>query len=139
MRLHGVRDARRRRGRAPRSPSLALVIADEAETLAMYTLILRLEGFAVQQASRGADAVRRARALRPAIIVTDLAMPMTDDWQTVRRLLGHVQTRHIPLIVCSGLDGVHGLEWPGAAELPLKPCPLDRLMVEVRRRLSGSG
>jgi DNA-binding response OmpR family regulator len=114
----------------------ALVIDDSAETRAIYTLILRLEGFTVRETCSGADAVERTLESRPDIIVTDLSMVMMDGGDTIRRLRTHRRTHRVPIVLCSGLDGVPGLEWPWSDELPLKPYSLDVLMIEVRRRLA---
>ena len=115
---------------------VALVIDDSAETRDVYALILELEGFAVVQARNGQEGVARAVESRPDIIITDLSMPIMDGWETIRRLRADQRTRSIPIIVCSGLDGEHGLESSRADALLAKPCPLDALMVEVRRLLS---
>jgi CheY-like chemotaxis protein len=71
----------------------------------------------------------------PDIIITDLSMPIVDGWETIRRLRADQRTRSIPIIVCTGLQGVHGVEWPWVDPYLLKPCSLDALMLEVRRLL----
>src|SRR5688572_6794437 len=115
---------------------VALVIDDSAETRDVYALILELEGFAVVQARDGQEGVARAVESRPDIIITDLSMPIMDGWETIRRLRADQRTRSIPSIVCSVLYGEHGLESARADALMAKPCPLDALLVGVRRLLS---
>jgi CheY-like chemotaxis protein len=114
---------------------LALVVDDSDDTREMYAVALRLEGFTVEEARDGHEAFDKAVELLPDIIVTDLSMPVMDGWETIRRLRAHKRTRRIPIIACSGEPGpsdVH--DWRADALLP-KPCPLDQLVIEVRRLL----
>jgi chemosensory pili system protein ChpA (sensor histidine kinase/response regulator) len=86
---------------------LVLVIDDSAETRKLYALVLELEGYVVAQARDGQDGLQQARDRVPDIIITDLAMPIMDGWETIRRLRADPRTRHIPIIACSG-DGAYG-------------------------------
>jgi len=122
-----------------RPQALALVIDDSDHTREVYAFILRLEGFTVEQARNGQEGVERAVELLPDIIITDLSMPVMDGWETIRRLRADERTRRIPIIACSGYDDAISPDATGAqtaadAVLP-KPCPLDRLMLNVRRLL----
>jgi two-component system, cell cycle response regulator DivK len=113
---------------------LALVVDDSDDTREMYAVALRLEGFTVEEARDGHEAFGKAVELLPDIIVTDLSMPVMDGWETIQRLRADERTRRIPIIACSGEPGGDAHPWLADALLP-KPCPLDQLVIEVRRLL----
>src|SRR5581483_666945 len=55
--------------------------------------------YAVVEATRGADGLRQAREVRPAVIVLDLVMPETSGFEVLERLKADPATRDIPVIV----------------------------------------
>jgi CheY-like chemotaxis protein len=117
------------------SRRIALVVDDSDDTREMWAAALRLEGFAVEEAADGEEALRKATEHPPDIIVTDVVMPRMNGHETVRRLREDHRTCQIPVIVCSGEDPPSGTNYtPPDALLP-KPCPLDLLLLEVRRLL----
>jgi CheY-like chemotaxis protein len=114
---------------------LVLVIDDSEATRQLYALSLELEGYVVAQARDGQDGLQQVRDLVPDIVITDLAMPIMDGCETIRRLRADPRTRHIPIIACSG-DGARRRMDPAGPDVFLaKPCPLDMLIAEVRRLL----
>ncbi len=117
-----------------RTRPLVLVIDDSDDTRKAYVEVLRLEGFTVEDASDGQEALLKAVELRPDIILTDLRMPIMDGWETIRRLRADARTRRIPIIACSG-DEPNGTHDSSADVLLAKPCSLDTLLLEVRRLL----
>lgn len=60
-----------------------------------------LEGFDVDTASRGEEALAKAREKRPDIIVLDVMMPGMDGWEVCRRLKEESETGTIPVIFLS--------------------------------------
>ena len=117
---------------------LALVIDDYDDTRVMYAEVLRLEGFSVEGASNGQEGLQKAVELLPDIIITDLYMPIMDGWETIRRLRADERTRRIPIIACTGGEAPSGTHDSWADVLLAKPCPLDRLLLEVRQLLRRS-
>jgi len=114
---------------------LALVIEDSDDTREVYAVVLQLEGFTVEGASDGREALQKAVELLPDIIITDLAMPIMDGWETIRRLRADDRTRRIPIIACSGAEAPSDTDDFWADALLAKPCPLDTLLLEVRQLL----
>ena len=55
-----------------------LVVDDDPDTRNLLQLVLELEGYAVDTAANGLDALQRARQVRPDVIVLDLMMPLMD-------------------------------------------------------------
>jgi CheY-like chemotaxis protein len=114
---------------------LVLVIDDSDDTREMYAVMLRLEGFVVEEARDGQEGVAKAIEALPVIIITDLAMPVMDGWETIRRLRVDERTRGIPIIACTAREAPSGARDSGADVLLAKPCPLDTLLLEVRQLL----
>ena len=120
---------------AVRRGPVALVIDDSDDTREMYAVALRLEGLTVEEARDGQEALHKAGELLPDIIITDLSMPVMDGWETIRRLRADERTQRIPIIACSGRDAPGDTHDCRADALLPKPCPLDLLLIEVRRLL----
>jgi CheY-like chemotaxis protein len=88
----------------------ALVVDDDADTVHLISTVLREEGIpttGLQHPLRVFDAVK---ALRPAVVVLDVVMPVLDGWDELRLLGLDAATRHVPVILLSA--------WPGALVAP---------------------
>jgi two-component system, cell cycle response regulator DivK len=81
-----------------------LIVDDLADNRELYATYFQLEGFDVDVAADGEEALRRVDAVMPDIIVMDLAMPMLDGWETTRRIKTNPRTRSIPIVI---LTAVH--------------------------------
>lgn len=64
----------------------ALVIEDDAIVRALIAEILLTAGFRVYEAEDGADGIVQARAVLPAVVVTDIFMPVQDGIEVLRHL-----------------------------------------------------
>jgi CheY-like chemotaxis protein len=120
------------------SAPLVLVVEDDADAREMYEVVLGASGFCVASAADGVEAIAKARALRPRLILMDLSLPSMDGWEASRQLKGEAATREIPIVALSGnsIDAQAGAGRMFASAL-LKPCLPDDLVAEVRR-LVGS-
>ena len=81
---------------------LVLVVDDFEDMRFMYSEHLTHLGYRVATAADGEEGVRVARALRPAIVVLDLAMPVMDGWEAARQLRGHEETKRAVIIAVTG-------------------------------------
>jgi CheY-like chemotaxis protein len=115
-----------------------LVIDDSSDALEVYDIALTLEGFAVEGASDGREGLRKAVELRPDVIITDLAMPIMNGWETIRALRADDRIRRIPIIASSGDDVPPQAEDAWVDAMLTKPCPLQVLLQEVRTILRRS-
>jgi CheY-like chemotaxis protein len=117
---------------------LVLVVEDDADAREMYEVVLSTSGFCVASAADGVEAIAKARALRPRLILMDLSLPSMDGWEASRQLKDEAATREIPIVALSGIpiDAQAGTGRMFASAL-LKPCFPDDLVAEVRR-LVGS-
>ena len=120
------------------SRPLVLVVEDYPDAREMYVEYLGFAGFSVAEASNGFEAVEKALALKPAIVLMDLALPGMDGWEATRRLKADERTRHIPVVAITG----HALAGHAAAAREAgcdgfitKPCLPDALVAEIRQRI----
>jgi CheY-like chemotaxis protein len=123
------------------TPSLILIADDNADTREMYTLYLNMVGHRVETAEDGHEAILKARAMHPDLIVMDLQMPKLDGWAAIRELQSRAMTAAIPVIVLTGHDFNEYLKPAalavGAVSYLMKPCLPEHLAREVSARLTA--
>jgi two-component system cell cycle response regulator DivK len=120
-------------------PPLILVVDDYQDAREMYAEYLQFSGFRVAEARNGNEAVEKAFALKPDLILMDLSLPGMDGWEATRRLKADDATRRIPVVALTGhaLAGAsEGAKKAGCDSFVTKPCLPDDLVIEVRRMLS---
>jgi len=128
-------------GQAQRAAPLVLVVDDFQDNREMFAELLSLSGFGVAEAATGREALERAFALLPDLILMDLSLPELDGWEATRRLKNDPRTQHIPVIALTGhvlADHAHDAREAGCDAFLTKPCLPEALVVEVRRVLAGT-
>lgn len=122
-------------------PPLVLVVEDYQDAREMYLEYLRLAGFRVAEARNGLEALERAFALAPDVVLMDLALPRMDGWEATRRLKTDSRTCRIPIVALTGhaLAGhADGARQAGCDAFVRKPCLPDILVAEIRRVLAAA-
>jgi two-component system alkaline phosphatase synthesis response regulator PhoP len=121
-------------------PETILIADDEASIRDLARLYLEKEGFRVQAAENGAQALALARSGAPALLVLDLMMPEMDGWEVCRRLRAE---GNLPILMLTArdqdIDKIVALEM-GADDYLTKPFNPRELVARVRailRRTSG--
>ena len=117
---------------------LILLVEDDTDARLLYARELEMAGLAVIQAADGDAALRLAVTRRPAVVVSDLALPGLDGAALTEQLQTDEQTRHIPVIALTGWAGPDVAEAAarsGVVELLTKPCSAERLVSTVLRYL----
>jgi CheY-like chemotaxis protein len=125
-----LRRARRltARERSSARAPIALIVDDFAENRDLYAIGLVACGFEVHTAEDGAEAVDKALALRPDVIVLDFAMPNMDGGEAARRLAADERTRAIPIVMLSAFADLVPREVRlGCAAFLAKPCTAEDL------------
>lgn len=117
------------------SRPLVLVVEDDAKTRELLHCSLAREGFRVEEALDGEEAVLKARALRPWLITLDILLPKKDGWEVLRELQEDAATRDIPVVIVSIVDEPERGFSLGAADYILKPFDREDLL----RRLGRHG
>ena len=109
-----------------------LVVDDERNVTQLVRLYLTTDGFHVETASNGEEAIEKARRTRPDIVILDLMMPDMDGWEVCRqlRVIGD-----IPIIMLTArgedVDKIVGLEL-GADDYLTKPFNPRELVARVK-------
>ena len=118
--------------------ALVLVVEDYQDAREMYSAYLQFSGYRVAEATNGLEAIEKAIALMPDIILMDLALPKVDGWEATKRLKADERTKHIPIVALTGhaLAGfAEGAREAGCDAFVTKPCLPDALVAEIRRML----
>jgi two-component system cell cycle response regulator DivK len=125
------------KGQRPR----VLVVDDYPDAREMYSEYLQYSGFDVIEAGSGVEALERAAASAPDIILMDLSLPLMDGWEATRRLKADKATADIPIVALTGhaLAGIlEGARKAGCDAFVTKPCLPEDLVKEIQRVLSAS-
>ncbi len=120
-----------------------LIVEDEEDVMALIRYNLAKEGFRCDAANTGQDALERAQAVLPDLVLLDLMLPVLDGLDVCKRLKSSPKTENIPIIMVTAksdeTDIVTGLEL-GADDYVTKPFSPKVLMARVRavlRRKTG--
>jgi two-component system cell cycle response regulator DivK len=115
---------------------LILVVEDDAIMQKMALKILRSRGFSCELAVTGREAVAKAAALHPGLILMDLSLPEMNGWEATRALKADPALAGIPVVAVTAHAMVGDKETAiaaGCAECVTKPYELDELVAVVER------
>jgi CheY-like chemotaxis protein len=108
-----------------------LVIDDDTDLLDVTRFVLENEGFGVETARSGEDALEMLRAgERPGLVLLDLMMPVMNGWEFLEEVAKLPALKAIPIVV---LTASETREVPGAVEVQRKPINLGSLIEMVER------
>ncbi|MEW5935832.1 MAG: response regulator, partial [Bacillota bacterium] len=119
---------------------LILVVEDEPKIREIVRVYLERDGFSVEEAEDGEQALRKAREVDPRLVILDLMLPGVDGWEVCRQIR---RTSDVPIIMLTArgeeADRVAGLEL-GADDYVPKPFSPRELVARVKavlRRARG--
>jgi len=118
-----------------------LVVEDEPENRLFIGLMLRTEGFIVDEAEDGAAAFERlSRDPLPDLILLDVMMPGLNGWEVFQRIRSDSRAREIPVLMLTALAQRSDVE--RAVELGVdgyltKPFEPSDLLQKISEILSG--
>lgn len=119
--------------------SRILVVDDEQNICELLTLYLVKEGYTVESAGDGEEAVKKFSSFNPDLILLDIMLPKMDGWQVCREIR---KTSNVPIIMLSAkgetFDKVLGLEL-GADDYVTKPFDSKEVMARVKTVLRRAG
>ncbi len=118
-----------------------LVVDDEKNIVQLARLYLKNEGYRVEEANDGKQALEKARAVNPDLIILDIMMPEMDGLTVCKEIR---KTSNVPVIILTArsddVDKIVGLE-VGADDYVTKPFNPRELVARVKavlRRSKGS-
>ena len=122
------------------SGSTILVVDDERNIVQLAKIYLRNEGYTVETAVNGREALEKVRQVGPSLVLLDLMMPELDGWEVTKQLR---KAGDVPIIILTArdddVDKVIGLEL-GADDYVTKPFNPRELVARVKavlRRTEG--
>ena len=112
-----------------------ILIVDDSPTERHYlSEILASGGFDVVTSDSGEDALQKARALLPDLILMDVVMPGMNGFQATRAITRDAATKNIPVLICTTksqeTDRIWGLR-QGARDYMVKPVQGDVLLKKI--------
>lgn len=116
-----------------------LVVEDEYDSVTMLSKILSHHGIEVYHARNGQECLELLAHVAPALIITDLAMPGMDGWQTLAAVRADPHTAHIPVVAVTAyhsVDVAHDARAAGFDGFFAKPVD-PRLFVEQLRAIAA--
>jgi CheY-like chemotaxis protein len=109
-----------------------LIVDDDPSIRATVTEILEFEGYPVEAAANGAEALRSIERSRPSLVLLDMRMPVLDGWGFARAL--RERGMRLPILVMTAAQNARAwAEEIGADGFVAKPFDLPELLDAVDR------
>ncbi len=119
-----------------------MIVDDEVNILEMLRFRLEASGFEVVEAQDGEEAISKAKAEKPDLILLDVMMPRRNGFQTCRALKQDPETQAIRVILLTAKDQESDKYWgheTGADGYVTKPFDAADLMKVIRENLKMPG
>jgi two-component system OmpR family response regulator len=117
-----------------------LVVDDEPNIVDVIQMALRYQGFEVESAGNGAEAIAAVSSFKPELIVLDVMLPDMEGFEVAKRIGGR-QAR-VPIIYLTARDAtedkIRGLTL-GGDDYMTKPFSLEELVARIRSILRRTG
>ncbi len=119
-----------------------LIVEDEAPLLTLLRYNLEKQGFRVEEAADGQEALLRVAETKPDLIVLDWMLPSLSGLEVCRQIRRRPNTRDLPIIMVTARtedqDAVRALD-TGADDYIAKPFAMEALLARIRALLRRSG
>ena len=87
-----------------------LIVEDDPLMARLYEKVFKFEGYEVDVALNGREALDRVRAGKPTLIVLDIMMPEMNGLEVLDKLKADPDTKTIPVVVLTNLAGGQDVE-----------------------------
>lgn len=116
-----------------------LIVEDDDDISNMLRIFFTGQGYHVDVAARGNDAIEYCRKKIPDIVVLDIMLPVLSGWEVFEAMRTTTRTSHIPIVFLTQLDErsdrIKGLEL-GADDYITKPFDIEELKLRVRTAIN---
>jgi two-component system, OmpR family, response regulator len=126
----------------PDSPSAnrVLVVDDEPNLVEVVSMALRFQGFTVESAGNGREALAAVSSFKPHLMILDVMLPDMEGFDVAARL--GAQRASVPIIFLTARDAtedkIRGLSG-GGDDYMTKPFSLEELVARIRTILRRTG
>ena len=121
-------------------PRKKILLVDDSNTiLMMEKFILRNDPYLIVTASNGEEAIQKAVAEKPDLILLDVVMPRMSGFEACRLIRDNDELKHIPIIMVTTRGEAANVEtgWVvGCTDYVTKPINAIELLAKVRSFLS---
>jgi two-component system OmpR family response regulator len=121
-------------------PHRILVVDDEPNIVDVVSMALRFQGFAVEGAGTGREALERVASFKPHLMVLDVMLPDMEGFDVARRL--GAERAGVPIVYLTARDAtedkIRGLT-TGGDDYVTKPFSLEELVARIRTILRRAG
>jgi twitching motility two-component system response regulator PilH len=111
-----------------------LIVDDSPTERHVLNDMLTKSGYEVVTSDNGEDAILKAKALKPDLILMDVVMPGLNGFQATRAISRDPDTRAIPIILCTSksqeTDKIWGMR-QGARDYIVKPVKREELLEKI--------
>jgi len=118
-----------------------LVVDDEPDLVRILEFGLKAAGYQVDTANDGQEGLKKARELKPDIILLDLMLPKLDGYKVCRLLKFDERYKHIPIMILSARtqEGDQNLAHEmGANRFMTKPYEFAEILEHIKALLKQS-
>ncbi len=126
---------------AAQAKPLVLIVEDEAPLATLLRYNLEKQGFRVEEAGDGQEALTRIAEAAPDLVLLDWMLPVMSGIEVCRQIRRRGATRDLPVIMVTARaedqDAVRGLN-TGADDYITKPFSMDALLARMRALLRRS-
>ena len=121
----------------PDDKPMVLVVDDDVEVIYILEKYLRDDGYQIETAQTGDDAIAKARQLHPFAMTLDVMLPGRDGWEVIQELKSDPQTSDIQIIMLSMLDNRQLGYSLGATDYLVKPVSRNDLLRRLGQLREG--
>lgn len=117
-----------------------LLVEDSMPTRKIMSQLLIKQGFKVETAIDGAQALEVLPAISPDLVVLDIVMPNMNGYELCRQIKSDPKTKNVPVIICSSKGEDFDKYWAmkqGADAYIAKPFEEKELIATIKQYLKN--